>query len=644
MRDRSNYITLMTGAAVLVCLHLISGQNYLLFHSIAEAFSIVIAFCIFIIAWNSRRLMENGYLLFLGIAYLFIGGLDLLHTLAYSGMGVFDGQTTNLATQLWIAARSTESLSLLLAPLFLRRGLRTELVLLGYTLASAVFLATIFYWDVFPTCFIEGTGLTTFKKVAEYIISVVLAGAIVALLRKRDYFDTGVLRLLVASIAVTIASELAFTFYIHAYGLSNLVGHYFKIVSFYLIYKALIETGLKQPYDLLFRELKQRERALEEYGKAYRAIFENTGTATLIVEEDTTISLVNTEFEKLSGYTRHEIEGKKSWTEFVSESDLERMRGYHDSRRVSPEEIPRDYDFKFINRQGAVRDIHMTVSMIPGTTRSVASAIDITDLKRAGEIIRRDKETLAEMVLQRSKELVEARERLAEAKRLSGIGMLAATVAHELRSPLGVIKMAAMNIRRKCKEGKIESHLVNIEKKIRESDEIINDLLRYSRIRQPNHEKEDLSSIVTESIENAAKRFSDRNTRVTARLAALEDVPIEVDAVQITEVVDNILNNAYQAMEHGEGEIEIAAFLDGSGTITLEFKDDGAGIGEEDLAVVFEPFFTTKAKGTGLGLAICRELVRLHGGDIAIRSRRGSGTTVVVTLPVSKTDPPPAGV
>jgi hypothetical protein len=617
----------------LVGLYLISLRNYLLFHSIAEAFSIVIAFCIFILAWNTRRLMENSYLLFLGIAYLFIGGIDLLHTLAYTGMGVFPDHTTNLATQLWLSARYMESLSLLIAPFFLGRRLRVELALTGYVAASLALVLCVFYCGSFPTCFIEGHGLTMFKKVSEYLISLILLASVAGLLRKRDHFEPGILRLIIASIFLTIASEFAFTFYIHAYGFSNLVGHYFKIISFYLIYKAIIETGLRQPYDLLFRELKLREQALRESEQAYRAIFENTGTATLIIEEDTSISLVNTEFEKLSGYKKHEVEGKMSWRDFVNPEDLETMQSYHDGRREGDEGIPKDYEFRIVNRSGGERAVHMTVSMIPGTRRSVASAMDITERKRAEEIIRRDKETLGHIVKQRTEELIDAYRKLAESKRLSGIGTLAATVAHELRNPLGVIRTAILNIRRKTSEPALYKHLNNIEKKVSESDRIISNLLRYSNIRPPEKEKANLHTIITECMNSTAGRFPGQEVDVTADLDGLGDGYTEVDVVQVREIFDNILNNAYQAVGGRKGHIEVRASRSPEGEISVAVKDDGVGIARGDLEMVFEPFFTTRTRGTGLGLAICRELVRLHGGDIRVDSRQGQGTTVIVTLP-----------
>ena len=119
MLGKKSYLTMLWGTAVLLGLYLTSLHSYLLFHSLAEIFSIVSACGIFMVAWNARRLLEEKYLLLLGIAYVFIGGLDLVHTLAYTGMGVFPGYETNLPTQLWIAARYVESLSLLVAPLFL---------------------------------------------------------------------------------------------------------------------------------------------------------------------------------------------------------------------------------------------------------------------------------------------------------------------------------------------------------------------------------------------------------------------------------------------------------------------------------------------------------------------------------------------
>jgi signal transduction histidine kinase/putative methionine-R-sulfoxide reductase with GAF domain len=244
-------------------LYLSSLYSFLLFHGLAELFSIVVACGIFVLAWNTRRLLQNQYLLFLGIASLFVASIDLIHTLSYKGMGVFPGYDANLPTQLWISARYMQSISLLLAPLFIKRAVHSRFTLAAYSLVTVLTLASIFR-NIFPDCFIEGVGLTPFKRISEYLISGILGAAVMLLLRHRGAFEKHILQLLVWSILTTIVSEVVFTFYVSVYGFSNLVGHFAKIVAFFLIYKAIVETGLRRPYDLLFRNLKQSEERLSK--------------------------------------------------------------------------------------------------------------------------------------------------------------------------------------------------------------------------------------------------------------------------------------------------------------------------------------------------------------------------------------------
>jgi diguanylate cyclase (GGDEF)-like protein len=251
-------------AVALAALYATSFQNYLLFHSLAEIFSIVIACTIFIIAWNSREHLGYSYLYLLGIAYLFIGFLDLIHTLAYKGMRIFTGYDY-YANQLWIATRAMESVTLLVAFWLAARGktIRPVLVEVLFVVVTTLILLAVFIWRVFPVCYIEGVGQTPFKIWSEFAIAVVLLIGVMICLHHREAFDPLLFPFLVGSLVFTILSELAFAFYISNYGLSNMVGHYFKIFSFYLIYKAIVQTGIRSPYQLIFRELRQKEAELE---------------------------------------------------------------------------------------------------------------------------------------------------------------------------------------------------------------------------------------------------------------------------------------------------------------------------------------------------------------------------------------------
>ncbi len=258
-RRLHHWLHAAVGALLLGGLSLTIRISPLFFHTLAEFFSIVVAYSVFVLFWNSRRFLDHGVYLILGIAYLFVGSLDLLHTLTYREMNVLPVEGANPATQLWIAARFVEAGSLLAAPWFLRRRVNPYVGMAVYAGITALLLASIFVWDVFPTCFVDGPngGLTAFKIASEYAICLMLAGALVFVHRRRAEIDAGVYRLLAASIAVMIASELCFTFYSDPYGPANVIGHLLKIVSFYFIYRAFVEIGLTKPYALLFRELNQ---------------------------------------------------------------------------------------------------------------------------------------------------------------------------------------------------------------------------------------------------------------------------------------------------------------------------------------------------------------------------------------------------
>ncbi|MDA8165387.1 MAG: hypothetical protein M0017_10210, partial [Desulfobacteraceae bacterium] len=205
---KSHGLAALGGGLLLAGLYLSSLYSYLLFHSLAEIFSIVVAFALFVIAWNSRDYLQNPYLLFVGIAYLFIGSLDLLHTLAYKGMQIFTGYDY-YANQLWIAARYMESLTLLVAFIHLGkdRPVRPYRTFFVYLAITALLVASIFFWKVFPVCFVKGEGLTPFKKISEYLICAILLASIGLLVKSKDRFDHDVYLTLLASMVCTIASE-----------------------------------------------------------------------------------------------------------------------------------------------------------------------------------------------------------------------------------------------------------------------------------------------------------------------------------------------------------------------------------------------------------------------------------------------------
>jgi len=136
-------------------------------------------------------------------------------------------------------------------------------------------------------------------------------------------------------------------------------------------------------------ELHKKNMLLQEQEREYRTLFENTGSGIIVIEEDTTISLANDIFAARLGYTRDEIENVKKWTELVHEDDLDRMLEQHRLRRDDPDKADSSYEFRFKARSGEYMDTLLFISMLPGTSRSIASLIDITANKTAIESAKR---------------------------------------------------------------------------------------------------------------------------------------------------------------------------------------------------------------------------------------------------------------
>lgn len=129
---------------------------------------------------------------------------------------------------------------------------------------------------------------------------------------------------------------------------------------------------------------KITEQKLSESENLYRTIFETTGTGTVIIEDNKTLSLINTEFEKLTGYRKEEWVGKRTWVDLIYEKDLARLEQYHRLRRIDPRAAPRTYQFRIVDSQGNIKNMLSTNCLIPGTRKHVCSVIDITELEEKG--------------------------------------------------------------------------------------------------------------------------------------------------------------------------------------------------------------------------------------------------------------------
>lgn len=615
------YLPVLITALGAVGLYLISRYNYLLFHSLAELFSIVVAGCIFIIAWNARHLLDNAYLLFIGIASLFIGGIDLVHTLAYKGMGVFPRYDANLPTQLWIAARYLQAVTLLVAPWFLRRkGRSAWWVVAGFSLVTALLLASIF-GGVFPDCYIEGSGLTPFKKASEYVISGILVLALGLLLRVREALALPVRRFLGGAILATIGSELAFTFYVSVYGFSNLVGHLLKILAFYLIYRALIETGFRKPYQLLFRELKQHETLLRQERDRAQSYLDIAGVMLVVVDADQTVQLINQRGCEILGCEEGSILGKNWFDTFIPERDREgRLRDFL-QLMAGAVEPSRYLETIVCTAEGGERLIAWHNSLLTdaagNTIGTLSSGQDVTEQRKLEE----EREQALEELARSNQELEH----------------FAHIVSHDLQEPLRMVTSFLDLLARRYQDrldADADEFIGYAVDGANRMQTLIRDLLTYARVgtRGEPLKPTDSKAVVDRIL--SYLQLTIQETAATVTYAALPTVM--ADETQLGQVFQNLIGNALKFRGTEPPRIEISARRQGD-MWAFSVRDNGIGIDPRQAERIFQIFQRLHTReeypGTGIGLALCKKIVERHGGQIWVESQPGQGATFRFTLP-----------
>jgi len=380
------------------------------------------------------------------------------------------------------------------------------------------------------------------------------------------------------------------------------------------------------------QNVTQQKTAQEELRKSeerYRNLFENTGTATFVVDEDMTITKVNAKCLELSGYKRNEIEDKMKTVEFVAEQDLERLKQYHSGRREKNSAIPSEYEFKFVDKYGQEKDVIIQTGMIPGTQKSIGSITDISARKRIEEERKR----------------LEAQ--LQQAQKMEAIGTLAGGIAHDFNNLLmgiqGNTSLALLDID--------SSHpnyekLKSIQSHIQNATALTRQLLGFARGGKYEVKPTDLNLLIRQN----AHMFGRTRKEITIHTKFENSLwTVEVDESQIDQVLLNLYVNAWQAMPQGGklfiqtanvelDEESVTPFQLQTGKfVKISVADTGIGMDKTTKQRIFEPFFTTKemGRGTGLGLASAYGIIQNHGGFIDVHSRKGQGANFDIYLPVS---------
>ena len=359
-------------AVMALLLIIIAQYNFLTFHTLAELFAIVISFVMFAFAWSTRVFSKNNFLLFLACGYFWVGSLDLIHALVYKGVDIIVEGSGNLSVQFWIGTRYSEALLLLAASFIITKKQNGYFLFTFFGLIAIGLMALIFSGN-FPTGFVEGKGLTDFKIYSEYLIILILLLALISLLRQKKNLSTEEKSFIAVSIVMTMFAEMAFTFYVSIYGISNLAGHIFKLFSYWFIFQAIVISNLKRPYS----ELREREERFRDF----------TDTASdwfYEMNESLRFTFFSNQFTEFSGIDAKSLIGK---TRQETGLDIK-----NESVRQNIEDMEARRPFKNFEHSRKRSDgsiVHMSTSAIPvfnmdGSFKGYrGTGTNITERKRA---------------------------------------------------------------------------------------------------------------------------------------------------------------------------------------------------------------------------------------------------------------------
>ncbi len=326
---------------VLLIFFLIFGRtNFLFFHIFIEILIISLAFCTAVFTLITAGMAPDGFFTLIGTSYFFIAIINAAHALTYKGMNIIQVTGANLPTQLWIAIRLLDCASLFAAVFYLKKKIDIRAAFTIFSIITITLLTSIFYFKIFPACFVEPGGLTDFKIGIEYLCMALLAAVIYFLNSRKHSFSKEVYDLVFFSIVFKITAGVLFTLYQDVYGFSNAAGHYFLTLSFYFIFRAAVETNLKTPFNAMFYELsntfnelsktnavlinevKERKAAEEKYFASevkLRSLFDNMHNPLLfhkaVIDDngmvvDSIIIDLNPSFENIFGVKKDDIINK----------------------------------------------------------------------------------------------------------------------------------------------------------------------------------------------------------------------------------------------------------------------------------------------------------------------------------------------
>jgi PAS domain S-box-containing protein len=393
-------------------------------------------------------------------------------------------------------------------------------------------------------------------------------------------------------------------------------------------------------------DLKKAQQLLHEREESYRAIFETAADAIFVNDlEDGRFLDVNQAACQHLGYSMDRLERMHLKDVIQDQNPYKVSPVSMDGRR--PERV--FFESVHIRSDGKQIPVEVSSGMVMRSGRPALLSIvrDVNERKQAEAELAKYRQHLEEIVHERTRALEEAQNELIKQEKLAVLGQLTATVSHDLRNPLGVIRSSNFYVMKKIsgKDEKIDKHIRRIEEQVSLCDTIVADLLEFTRGRQIAPAKQSIQPWAEQVV---SQMRESENFDITVDIPS--DLPwVPHDQEKMRRVVVNLLDNAIQAVRARQAATQnlnesyqplviLRAARHDRGLL-LQVSDNGCGMNETTRRRAFEPLFTTRARGTGIGLANVSKIVSEHGGRIELESEENQGTTMTILLPY-ETDQP----
>ena len=645
-QNKADIFVIIIMVGILVPLSII---HYDLFHSIAEVFATIILIGIFIITWNTRDFHQNQYLMNLGTGFFFIGLLNLIHGLNYNNLiihGPFIEQWTGM--QYFLAL-------VIFIPLLPIMSVKRNVAYLIsiYASATILLLMSIYYWGIFPKAYdYELKQLLPFKVSSEFVIIALLLLSLFLLYRRREQFNATIFKYIFFGTLLLAFSEFCFTQYGDTTEFFNALGHLLRVVTFYLFYKAFIQTCLREPMSLIFRNISdtqlllkdsmknleqkiiERTSKIQETNKVLQQkveehklaenkffnLFESSPQPIIIVDSTGTITLSNRASNVVFGYEEKDLIGQSInilLPDHLKGSHSVQMSEYMESPRIRT--MGTGMELVARRRNGALFPVEVSLSPWQEGSNLYVTAVvnDITERKLGEDILRRKNIDLEK----KNKELDD----------------FIYNISHEIKAPVSTMMGLTEVYRYELKDDAALDFIEHMDRAIKRLDDYIHNIITFADTAKPTlfPDQIDFKNIVENMFDFCRQREAIQKP-IKTMLVVKGDTPFKTDKGRLKIILEHLITNAFQYHSPERKESYVKVCIDKTTPhIKVTVEDNGMGIDDRFLDKIFNMYFRGNytSKGSGLGLYIAKEAIEKLGGKITVNSTIYEGTSFHFEIP-----------